>query len=204
MVWMKFLMRARDRSSPSHLRTFLAMFPQAALVVTSREAGFRLVAGVIASACRQAKLAPLNENDVLDLCERWHVEVLGGTKKVRVEARDLGESIWANERVRQLAQNPLLLTTLLVVRRWIGELPRSRAALYREAIRVLVRTWNVEGFAPLDENETLAQLSYVACAMIEEGKQQIGQKALLKLLQSARQELEAGTSICAHLPAGFR
>jgi hypothetical protein len=52
-----------------HLRTFIAMFPQAALVVTSREAGFRLVAGVVASACEQAKLAPLDEGDVLSLCE---------------------------------------------------------------------------------------------------------------------------------------
>lgn len=187
----------------SHLRTFIGMFPQAAVVVTSREAGFRLVAGVIASACRQAKLAPLDQHDVLNLCERWHVEVLGGSDRVRAEAKVLGESIWANERIRQLAQNPLLLTTLLVVRRWIGELPRSRAALYREAIRVLVRTWNVEGFAPLDEDETLAQLSYVACAMMEEGKQQIGQKALLKLLQFARRELEAELQFARVSPQEF-
>jgi Restriction endonuclease/NACHT domain len=186
-----------------HLRTFLAMFPKAAVVVTSREAGFRLVAGVIASACRQAKLAALDEHDVLGLCERWHMEVLGGSEKVRAEARTLGQSIWANERIRQLTQNPLLLTTLLVVRRWIGELPRSRAALYREAIRVLVRTWNVEGFAPLDEDETLAQLSYVACAMMEEGKQQIGQRALLKLLQSARRELEAELQFARISPQEF-
>jgi NACHT domain/Restriction endonuclease len=174
----------------SHLRTFVAMFPQVALVITSREAGFRLVGGVIASACEQAKLAALAEEDVQSLCERWHVEVVRDTETVRFEARQLGLAIWANERIRKLAENPLLLTTLLVVKRWIGELPRGRASLYREAIRVLVRTWNVEGFAPLDEDETLAQLSYVACAMMAQGTQQIGQKALLKLLQQARRELE--------------
>lgn len=187
----------------SHLRTFLAMFPQVALVVTSREAGFRLVAGVIASACKQAKLAPLDKADVLSLCERWHVEVVGDNKKVHADARELGQSIWENERIRKLAENPLLLTTLLVVRRWIGELPRSRAALYREAIRVLVRTWNVEGFAPLDEEETLAQLSYVACSMMEEGTQQLGQKALLKLLQTARRELEAELQFARISPQEF-
>ncbi len=186
-----------------NLRTFLAMFPQAALIVTSREAGFRLVAGVVASACEQAKLAPFEEEDVLSLCERWHIEVIGDTDKVRADARELGQSIWDNERIRQLTQNPLLLTTLLVVKRWIGELPRSRAALYREAIRVLVRTWNVEGFAPLDEDETLAQLSYVACAMMQEGKQQIGQKALLRLLQSARRELEAELQFARISPQEF-
>lgn len=187
----------------SHLRTFLAMFPQVALVVTSREAGFRLVAGVVASACEQATLTPFDEEDVLTLCERWHVEVIGDNEKVRADARELGQAIWENERIRKLSENPLLLTTLLVVKRWIGELPRSRAALYREAIRVLVRTWNVEGFTPLDEDETLAQLSYVACAMMAEGKQQIGQKALLKLLQSARRELEAELQFARISPQEF-
>jgi energy-coupling factor transporter ATP-binding protein EcfA2 len=175
----------------SHLRTFVAMFPQAALVVTSREAGFRLIAGVIVGVCRQAKLDHLTEEDVVTLCERWHVEVVGDNKKVRAEAQELGYAIWNNARIRELAENPLLLTTLLVVKRWIGELPRSRTALYRETIRVLIRTWNVEGYAPLDEDETLAQLSYVACAMMEEGNHQINRTALLRLLQDARQELEA-------------
>jgi hypothetical protein len=187
----------------NHLRTFLAMFPQAVLVVTSREAGFRLVAGVIASACEQVKLTPLGEGDVLSLCERWHVEVVGNNERVRTEAKELGQAIWDNERIRKLAENPLLLTTLLVVKRWIGELPRSRAGLYREAIRVLVRTWNVEGFAPLDEDETLAQLSYVACTMMEQGTQQIGRNALLKLLQKARRELEAELQFARISPQEF-
>jgi hypothetical protein len=186
-----------------HLRTFVAMFPQTALVVTSREAGFRLIAGVIASACRQMKLDRLSEEAVRTLCESWHVEVIGDNKKVRAEARDLAHKIWSNERIRKLAENPLLLTTLLVVKRWIGELPRSRTALYRETIRVLIRTWNVEGYEPLDEDETLAQLSYVACAMMEAGKNQIDRKALLKLLQDARQELDAELQFARTSPQEF-
>lgn len=187
----------------NHLRTFIAMFPQAALVVTSREAGFRVVAGVVASACLQVKLTPFDENDVLSLCEHWHVEVLGDSEKVRAEAKELGRTIWDNHRIRMLSENPLLLTTLLVVKRNVGELPRSRTALYREAIRVLVRTWNVEGYAPLDEDETLAQLSYVACAMMEEGIQQIGHKNLLKLLRNCRQELEAELQFARISPQEF-
>jgi hypothetical protein len=174
----------------NHLRAFLAVFPKAATVVTSREAGFRVVAGVVASACLRAKLAPFEEKDVTRLCEQWHLQVIGENDKVRADARELARTIWEDERIRTLAENPLLLTTLLVVKRWIGELPRNRAALYREAIRVLIRTWNVEGYAPLDEDETLAQLCFVACAMMEKGTQRIGQRALARVLQQARQELE--------------
>lgn len=186
-----------------HLRTFQAMFPQVALVVTSREAGFRLVAGIVASMCKQVRLAPLDPSDIVTLCEKWHVEVLGASEKVRRDARALGELISTNSRISSLANNPLLLTTLLVVKRTLQELPRSRTALYREAIRVLVRTWNVEGYAPLDEDETLAQLSYVACAMTEEGKQQITHDTLLSLLRRARQELEAELQFARVSPESF-
>jgi len=174
-----------------HLRTFLAMFPHAAMIVTSREAGYRHVAGVIASACEQVSLAPFDENDVRRLCESWHVEVVGDNEKVRSEARQLAATIWNNERIRALAENPLMLTTLLVVRRCIGELPNRRVELYREAVRVLIRTWNTEGFDPMDLEETLTQLSYVACTMMNEGVQQIGHRRLLKLLREARDELQA-------------
>jgi hypothetical protein len=187
----------------SNLRTFVGMFPSNAIVITSREAGFRHVAGVISGICEGYRIAPLNEEDVLSLCERWHVEVVGDNAKVRADSIQLAETIWASLSLRSLAENPLMLTTLLVVRRSAGQLPRSRAALYREAIRVLVRTWNVEGYAPMDEDETLAQLSYIACAMMEERKQQIGQTALIRLLRAARQELEAELQFAKISPQEF-
>ncbi|WP_321916315.1 NACHT domain-containing protein [Burkholderia cepacia] len=187
----------------THLRTFIAMFPLVRLVVTSREAGFRVIAGVIASACSQARFASLNRNEAIALCERWHVEVVADTSKVKSDATELGSEIWENHRIRTLARNPLLLTTLLVVKRNVGELPRNRTALYREAIRVLVRTWNVEGYAAMDEEETLAQLSYVACEMTRAGQQQIGERELLRLLYGARKELQAELQFTDISPQSF-
>jgi hypothetical protein len=78
-------------SFAGHLRTFLAIFPRAAIVVTSREAGYRRIAGVIASACEQVGLAPFDEADVRRLCESWHVEVVGDSERVRSEAGQLSE-----------------------------------------------------------------------------------------------------------------
>ncbi|MCL4201199.1 MAG: NACHT domain-containing protein [Pirellulaceae bacterium] len=186
-----------------HLRTFLAIFPHTAMIVTSREAGYRHVAGVIASACEQVSLAPFDEDDVRRLCESWHVEVVGDNDRVRSEARQLAATIWNNERIRALAENPLMLTTLLVVRRCIGELPNRRVELYWEAVRVLIRTWNTEGFDPMDLEETLAQLSYVACTMMNEGIQQIGHRRLLKLLRDARDELQAELQFSRVAPEEF-
>ncbi len=191
------------RALAQNLRTFLAMFPEVAVVVTSRVVGFRLVAGTLRGACVRAELAPFDRDDIQRLCVQWQVEVLGDKETVRADALDLAATILGDRRIRSLAENPLLLTTLLVVRRWIGELPRSRTGLYEETVRVLIRTWNVEGFTTLDQDETLAQLSYVACAMMEEGAPQISRPELLKLLRKARQELEAELQFTQISPSAF-
>lgn len=174
-----------------NLRTFTGMFPQVTLVLTSREAGFRLIAGVIASVCQCVRLDGLEDADIASLCERWYTQAGASGIKGQQAAREIVTTICETPRLKALAGNPLLLTTLLVVKRWIGELPRNRAALYREAVKVLIRTWNVEGYQPLDEEETLTQLSYVACAMMRQGRQQISHNALLQLLRDSRRELDA-------------
>jgi hypothetical protein len=191
------------RTFAQNLRTFIGMFPQASVVVTSRIAGFRDIAGVIASVCEEAILASLDKADVLRLCVSWHAEVVADTDKVRKDAADLGKTIWNSEHIRSLVENPLLLTTLLVVKRSNGEIPPTRTQLYQEAVRVLVRTWNVEGYSPLDEGETLARLSYVACSMMQLGVQTLGQTMLIGLLNKAASEMEAELQFAKVSPKEF-
>jgi hypothetical protein len=45
--------------------------------------------------------------------------------------------------------------------------------LYGKAIEVLLMTWNVEGHAPLDQEEVLPQLEFVAFTMMNEGEKRI-------------------------------
>ena len=187
----------------SHLRTFVAMFPSVSLVVTSREAGYRHIAGVVAGISDEVRLAPFDQDDVRRLCVAWHLQVVGDNPTVRRKSEQLALTIWQNERIRALAENPLMLTTLLVVERWVGELPTKRVDLYRESVKVLVRTWNIQGFAPMDLEETQAQLSYVACVMMNEGIQQISLPRLVKLLHEARAELQAELQFTNVSPADF-
>lgn len=187
----------------SHLRTFVGMYPSATIVITSRIAGFRTVAGAIASSCSIFNLASLSRDEVTELCENWSREVIGNKRINSDDTERLTEEIFGNRRIRALAKNPLLLTTLLVVKRWIGALPKGRVALYREAVRVLIRTWNVEGYEPLDEEEALAQLSYVACSMSINGVQQITYRDLLKELSKSRKELEAELQFTKISPKEF-
>jgi hypothetical protein len=171
------------------LRTALQAYPKTAIVVTSREAGFRHVAAHLASVCTEATLSPFDEDDILRLCVGWNVEVLGNTDKVRIDAAQLAADIVRSDRIRRLAVNPLLLTTLLLVKRWVGSLPTRRTVLYSKAVEVLLMTWNTEGHDPIPEEEALPQLCYIASAMMIEGMQKISRPLLSDLLQEARQSL---------------
>jgi hypothetical protein len=173
------------------LRTALRAYPDTAFIVTSREAGFRHVAGHLAPVCTQATLSPFNPSDIRRLTVDWHREVAGDSEKVRVDAEQLAKIIVANDRIKRLAINPLLLTTLLLVKRWVGSLPTRRAILYDKAVEVLLNTWNREGHDPMPEEEALPQLCYVASAMMFEGKQEISRPSLSTLLQKSREALLA-------------
>jgi len=187
----------------NNVRRFLMRFPQIRLVITSRVEGFRLVAGIIAQVCEEAVLAPFEEADIRTLCEHWHIEVDDDSTEVRQDARTLAEKICKNKSLFTLAQNPLLLTTLLIVKRNIGELPTRRARLYKEAVRVLIKTWNVEGHGSMDEQETLAQLAYVACSMTEQKIKRISRPKLLALLKQAKETLDAELQLVELLPEKF-
>ncbi len=171
------------------LRTALQAYPGIAMVVTSREAGFRHVAAHLASVCIHTTLSPFDGDDIRRLTVAWHREVVGDTEKVRADAEKLATTIVGNDRIQRLALNPLLLTTLLLVKRWVGSLPTRRAVLYGKAVEVLLMTWNTEGHDPIPEEEALPQLCYVASAMMLDGVQKISRPRLAALLQESRDSL---------------
>jgi hypothetical protein len=171
------------------IRMALQAYPNVAAVITSREAGYRHVAAHLASMCTMAKLSPFNDADVKRLTVAWHREVVGEAEKVKADAEQLAETIVRNDRIRPLAVNPLLLTTLLLVRRWVGSLPTRRAVLYAKAVEVLLMTWNTEGHEPIPDEEALPQLCYVASSMMLAGLQKVSRPRLSELLREARQAL---------------
>ncbi|MFF5250133.1 NACHT domain-containing protein [Streptosporangium sp. NPDC000095] len=173
----------------AQLRTFLATYPQARLVLTSRETGYRYVATSVMSVCRPFKVAPLSKYAIEKLTIHWHRHVIGDSPVVERAAIELSRSIIASDRVFRLATNPLLLTTLLLVRRWVGQLPRRRSVLYSKAIEVLLMTWNVEGHAPIEQDEAVPQLAYAAYRMMASGKSNVSSRQLAEYFADARRDL---------------
>ncbi|SDY44283.1 Restriction endonuclease [Micromonospora pattaloongensis] len=173
----------------NQLRVFLSTYPQIRAVITSREVGFRPIAGVVASTCHRMRVADLSDEGIHQLVHAWHAEVVGRGQKATEEAEKLVSQIVTMDRIRRLAGNPLLLTTLLLVRRWVGQLPRRRSVLYRKAIEVLLMTWNIEGHAPVDPDEVLPQLAFAAHQMMLNGKARVSGPELVELFKEARREM---------------
>jgi predicted NACHT family NTPase len=173
----------------TQLRTFLSTYPGVDVVVTSREVGFRVVAGSLSAHCDHYQIADFSREDIERLTVAWHREVVGDRAEVESQARSLAARIWETDRVRRLAVNPLLLTTLLLVRRWVGQIPNRRSVLYEKAIEVLLWTWNVQGFEPLDVQEVVPQLAFLAWRMMEDKVQRISQPYLRETLQAARSQM---------------
>lgn len=173
----------------NQLRTFIGTYPSISMIVTSREVGFRVVAGVIENYCDRYNIATLSEEDINALCLKWHKAIIDSTHHTIREAEKTSALILGDRRIRAIAENPLLLTTLLFVKRWAGYLPTKRHVLYQEMIKLLLVTWNVEGHKIIDIDEAEPQLAYVAFYMTSKGQQQIREEELKDVLIDARKQM---------------
>lgn len=185
------------------LRTFVATYPHVHLLVTSRMAGFRAVAGTIANYCKQYTIAGLEEEQIRLLSRKWHQSILGKSKQVEIDSDKLCDVILLDARIAALAENPLLLTTLLFVKRCVGYLPTKRCRLYEEMIKLLLVTWNAGAHDKLDMDETEPQLAFVAYCMMEQGQQKITRDGLEECIRQARRELPEILGYTEVSPAKF-
>lgn len=169
-----------------NLRRFLDSYPKIRVVITSREAGFSLVAPCLMECCELWRVAPLSKQAITLLCEHWHRLMVVNIQVALKEAAALSEQLTKTVSLRRLAENPLLLTMLLVVKHGAGRLPPDRVSLYGRAVELLLDTWNIKGHGALNIKEAVPQLSYVALELMRSGQQTATEKELLVLLENAR------------------
>lgn len=179
-----------DRSTfVENLEQFLSDYPKVRLVVTSREAGFALVAPSLMRFCARWRIAPLSSEAITLLCDHWHELMSSNTADAAAESREVVLTILDNPALKRLAENPLLLTMLLVVKHGNGRLPPDRVSLYARAVEVLLDTWNIRGHAALGLKEAVPQLAYIAFRLMQQGKQTATEKELLSLIEECRIEV---------------
>ena len=102
-------------------------------------------------------------------------------------------AIRRNERIRELAINPLMLTVIALVHKESTVLPDRRAELYEQAIKVLVHTWDEAkiGIVPgtvgekkMSPTQKRLVLQTVALKMQERREREIDKERLEEILKA--------------------
>lgn len=202
------LLDGMDEVADPHLRgrvaclveAFTLLYPKCRFVVTSRIVGYsgaaRLQGDYVTTTVRDFSL-----QDVRQFLQHWHrlvaIGQMGAGASAENEAArqttELLESIQSNERVRELAINPLLLTVIALVHRDRVKLPNRRAELYAEAVAVLLGKWDeARGVAeiailddqPFDAGDRRLLLQQVALHMHARQKKELDGADLRDLLKT--------------------
>jgi len=159
-------------------------YPTAAMMITSRIVGYREMPFKMGRSFEHLIVTDLSREDKDEFARRW-CETTELKDRCTQATADLIKAIHSSDRIERLTGNPMLLTTLALVKRKVGKLPTRRADLYREAIEVLLN-WRAEVDEPLDSREALPQLEYVAYEMCRRGEQRLREDEIVALLEEVR------------------
>lgn len=191
---------ARTRFS-QQLEQIHRVYPEAPMVVTSRIVGYREMGYRIRAGFEHLTVADLSRQDKDDFARRW-CALTEHAERREETALDLIHDIHSSDRIERLTGNPMLLTTMALIKRKIGRLPQRRVDLYQKAAEVLLN-WRSAVDAPLDPREALPQLEYLAHAMCSDGIQQIREDQALVLLRQTRIDYPHIHPLEQHTPEEF-
>ncbi len=180
------------------VEAFTRAFPKCRYMVASRIVGYigpaRLGENYKTTTVRDFSMA-----DVEAFLKSWHrvlaIGQMGPGQSAETYAADqtrrLLQAIRDNERIRELAINPLMLTVIALVHRGRVKLPDRRADLYAEAVDVLLGKWDeargvrelrVFKDKPLEAGDKRLALQRVALSMHENQQKEILAEELRRLL----------------------
>ncbi len=128
---------------------FTRAYPLCRYVVSSRIVGYTEISQ-LSEGYAITRIRDFTLDDINTFLTQWHrLVAIGqqgpGPAAEATAARQTGrllDSIAQNDRVRELAINPLMLTVIALVHRDRVKLPDRRAELYQEAVEVLLGKWD--------------------------------------------------------------
>ncbi|MDA0166213.1 NACHT domain-containing protein [Solirubrobacter ginsenosidimutans] len=184
-----------------HLESILGAYPEAAIVATSRIVGYREMGYRLGHRFEHVTVADLSPEDKDLFARRW-CAVSEVKERREIAAEELIADIHSADRIERLTGNPMLLTTMALIKRKVGKLPSRRADLYWSAVEVLLN-WRREVDAPLDQHEAIPQLEYIAYAMCERGEQRLREDEILELLRQMRADYPQVAPVHERSPEAF-
>ena len=184
-----------------HLEQIHVAYPKAPIIATSRIVGYRDMGYRLDGGFEHVTLDDLDREEKDDFAHRW-CNLTELPERRDDAARELIHDIHSSDRIERMTGNPMLLTTMALVKRKVGKLPSHRAHLYGEAVQVLLN-WRSEVDEPLDQLEAIPQLEYIAYDMCDRGVQQLRRDEILELIAQMRIEYPHVHQARNHTPEEF-
>jgi hypothetical protein len=133
---------AQRRKVAEQIETFLNQYQDNPAVITSRPAGYRWDFFNL-DEFPHYTLESFDDKQVATFIDHWYDSRLK-EDPAQAERRkaDLQKAFARNERIRLLANNPLLLTIIALIHRYQAELPRQRCKLYEKVVETLLTSWD--------------------------------------------------------------
>jgi len=176
-------------------------YRDAPIIATSRIVGYREMGYRLGRSFEHVTIADLSREDKDDFARRWCAVTELPERQERA-TEELIHDIHSTDRIERLTGNPMLLTTLALVKRKVGKLPSRRADLYWEGVQVLLN-WRSEVDEPIDRYEAIPQLEYVAYEMCDRGVQQLREDEIIGLFERMREEYPQVHAVRRHTPGKF-
>jgi formylglycine-generating enzyme required for sulfatase activity len=132
--------RFSDRQFISETVTlFSKRYGKCRFVITCRPEGYREAARLGGDFHEDTLVSLRWPEDIATFVRRWNEAVLGvGTRSAQENTEDFMQRLEERGQVRALADNPLLLTAMVIVHFNVGKLPEGRADLYDTCTELLL------------------------------------------------------------------
>ena len=185
-----------------HLRAvvegFIKAFGNTRVVLTSRTYAYRKQDWRIADL-RETVLAPFSKGQIRWFIDGWYAHTAQfrglSVNEANGRAELLKQAVFSRDRLRSLAERPLLLTLMASLHSWRGgNLPQNREQLYAETVDLLLDSWErPKVVKDRDGNPKLAQPSLIEWLKIDRAQMR---RALNELAYTvhARQPEPKGTA----------
>jgi predicted NACHT family NTPase len=118
-------------------------------VVTSRIIGYES-APLDRNTFAHHTIMPFNESEIATFIEKWYTARERDAHQANAQAEQLIRTIQQNDRLKKLAENPLMLTIIALVHRIETDLPNERVKLYDKCTEALLTTWEGVKGIPYD------------------------------------------------------
>jgi len=126
--------KERKQIITREIEKFICGYPKNQFIVTSRVAGY---SGEL-KGFENLELMPFDSHQITQFTTNW----FGKTDPEK--AQSMREAVTENEKIRELARNPLMIAIIAIIYEEDKQLPQRRVKLYERCVDVLLSKWDVQ------------------------------------------------------------